>query len=247
MKKVIAFIGSSKGERSSTAQFARLILEHAAAIYEGEVDFEVITADQVDIKPCIGCLNCFRYCQCPQDKEDDMPAIKEKLLAADFILWGSPVYAHQVSGQMKTLIDRLSYWLHLYKLAGKPGMVLTTTSSSGHVEVLTYLAKIMRYFGMKVVKGYWIFTDLQGLTLSGEDLQRKSKEAAEVMAGYLSGKNKVTASAVSEEIFKTMKINILASRKEKPAEYELWEKEGYLECDSFRELLAKKGIKTQRQ
>jgi len=242
MKKIIAFIGSSKGENSSTAQFARFILENVVRIYEGEVNFEIITADKVNIRPCRSCLSCFKCCQCPQDKEDDMPAVKEKLLDADFIIWGSPVYAHQVSGQMKTLIDRLSYWLHLYKLAGKPGMVLTTTSSTGHAEVLSYLAKIMLYMGMKVVKGYWIITDFQGLTLCEEDMQRKGKEAAEIIADFLSGKRKVTASAVSEEIFKTLKMSILASRSEKPGEYEVWEKEGYFECESFSDLLEKTGI-----
>ncbi|MDD4565946.1 MAG: NAD(P)H-dependent oxidoreductase [Eubacteriales bacterium] len=242
MKKIIAFIGSSKGEKSSTAQFARLILENVLEIYEGETDFEVITSDKVNIKPCRSCLNCFRYCQCPQDKDDDMTAIKEKLLEADFIIWGSPVYAHQVSGQMKTLIDRLSYWLHIYKLAGKPGMVLATTSSTGHIEVLSYLAKIMLYLGMKAVKGYWVITDFQGLTPCEEDMQKKGKEAAAVIADYLSGKKKVTASPVSEKIFKALKSSILLSRKEKPGEYEIWEKEGYFECDSFSDLLEKKGV-----
>lgn len=240
MKKILGIIGSSMGQKSCTAMFARKIFESAEKKYEGEAEFEVITWDQVDIKPCIGCCNCFRYCECPQDKTDDMASIKEKMLRADFIIWGSPVYAHQISGQMKIFIDRISYWLHLFRLAGKPGIVLTTTSSSGAMEILSYLSKMMFHTGIKAVAGYSATASFQGSFSDNEDVDRKSEKAAVIISDYLSGRKKVTANNTQEAIFKALKPSIKMSHSSKPGEYEFWEKEGYFECSSFSELLEKK-------
>lgn len=240
MKKAFAFIGSSMGEKSCTAQFAKRILEKAQQQYEGGIQFEIVTSDMVDIKPCKGCCNCFRHCVCTQDEIDDMAAIKQKMLEADFIIWGSPVYAHQISGQMKIVVDRLSYWLHLFKLAGKPGIVLSTTSSTGHMEVMAYLAKIMYHLGVKAVGGYTALTKLQGIFLDKSDMEKKAEKAAEVICDYLEGKKKLTSNATQEATFKALKESIKYSKDVKPGEYEFWEKEGFFECSSFEELLKKK-------
>ena len=37
---------------------------------------------------------------------DDMPVLKEKMLAADIILLTSPIYWYQLSGRLKTFVDR---------------------------------------------------------------------------------------------------------------------------------------------
>lgn len=237
MKKVIAIIGSSMGKKSCTAQLAQKMLLKAQEKYIGQMNFEVITSDQMDVNPCRGCCNCFRTCECLLDKSDEMPLLKQKMLEADFIIWGSPVYAHQVTAQMKNIIDRTSYWLHLFRLAGKPGIVLTTTSSSGHSEVLSYLNKIMAYMGVKVVAGYYALTSWQGSFYNEENVNQIADKAATIIESYLSGKKVVTASAKHEQLFSVMKESIIKSREIKMGEYEYWEKAGYLECNSFQELL----------
>ena len=149
MKKALAIIGSSQGNNSCTAQFARLIFEKAQEYCNEPFEYEIITMNMVRIDYCRGCCNCFRNCSCPLDETDDMHVLKQKLLNSDFFLFGSPVYAHQISGAMKTVIDRLSYWLHLLPLAGKAGIALSTTAATGEMEVLNYLVKIMYPLGLK--------------------------------------------------------------------------------------------------
>ncbi len=240
MKKIFIFIGSAMGKNSCTAQFAERILEIVKKKYDGELFFEIITADQVDIKPCKGCCNCFRHCVCPQDKHDDMAILRQKMQEADVILWGSPVYAHQVSGQMKIFIDRISYWLHLLILAGKPGIVLTTTASTGFFEVLSYLTKIMYYTGAKPVGGYNVYAKFQGSFLNADEVEEKSEKAAEVICNYLSGKKKLEANDLQETLFENLSKSIVQNKGEKPGEYEFWHKEGYFSYKSFQELLDKK-------
>ena len=239
MKKVFAYIGSQMREKSCTAALARRILEEAAKKLEGGLEYEVVTPDQVTVLPCKGCCNCFRYCECPQDQLDDMAAIKEKMLAADFIIWGSPVYAHQVSGQTKIFIDRISYWFHLLQLAGKKGLVLSTTSGSGYREVLHYLSKLMYYTGMKPVGGYNVNAYLQGSFADPNDLEQKVEKAADLICRHLQDPA-VKVNKLLEEIFQANKQQILAARELKPGEYAFWESRDYLDCGSFQELLTKK-------
>ena len=59
----------------------------------------------LDIKPCRGCLGCWRKDRCVVD--DDMQGIYTSLERADAFILGSPVYMGQMSGQAKIFTDRL--------------------------------------------------------------------------------------------------------------------------------------------
>lgn len=58
------------------------------------------------INYCTGCgyCNTNNYTACSQ--KDDMAEILEKMIEADVIVFGTPVYFYTMSGQLKTLIDR---------------------------------------------------------------------------------------------------------------------------------------------
>ena len=40
--------------------------------------------------------------------KDDAPAIMESVLNADVVCWATPIYYYEMSGQMKTLVDRMN-------------------------------------------------------------------------------------------------------------------------------------------
>ena len=57
------------------------------------------------INYCIGCEHCHQHGgKCVH--HDDMPAILEKMIAAQVIVLATPVYFYTMNAQMKTLIDR---------------------------------------------------------------------------------------------------------------------------------------------
>ena len=69
------------------------------------VDSELVRISELDIKFCLGCLNCMKK----QGKcaiMDDVPEFLEKLLAAKVIVVASPNYYYTVSGLIKNVIDR---------------------------------------------------------------------------------------------------------------------------------------------
>ena len=53
---------------------------------------------------CKGCLACQKTGNCVI--QDDAGEIVEKMLHADVLVFATPVYYYEMSGQMKTLLDR---------------------------------------------------------------------------------------------------------------------------------------------
>lgn len=59
---------------------------------------------QVTALLCKGCLACQQTGNCVI--KDDANAITDKMLEADVVAWATPIYYYEMSGQMKTMIDR---------------------------------------------------------------------------------------------------------------------------------------------
>ena len=102
MKKVVV-ISTSLRAGSNSQQLAEQFAEGAKAA-GNEVKF--ITLRGKEIKFCVGCLACQKLGACVI--KDDVPAIMESVLNADVVCWATPIYYYEMSGQMKTLIDRMN-------------------------------------------------------------------------------------------------------------------------------------------
>lgn len=71
---------------------------------EGAHEIELIAADKVNISPCKGCNACECYKGCID--KDDTNATIDKLVAADMILFATPVYWWGMTAQIKQIIDK---------------------------------------------------------------------------------------------------------------------------------------------
>lgn len=67
---------------------------------------EKIRLAGADIHFCTGCLCCQQTQQCVIP--DDAVAIAQKAKEADVLVFATPIYYYEMSGQMKTLLDRLN-------------------------------------------------------------------------------------------------------------------------------------------
>ncbi len=102
MKKVV-IISTSLRPGSNSNAMAESFAEGAKA--SGN-DVEFISLRGKEIKFCIGCLSCQKSGACVF--KDDVPAIMGSVLDADVVCWATPIYYYEMSGQMKTLIDRMN-------------------------------------------------------------------------------------------------------------------------------------------
>ncbi len=100
MKKVLIISTSPRAHSNSHA----LAEEFARGTKEAGNDVELICLRDKEIKYCMGCLACQKTGKCVI--KDDAPAIVEKMHDADVIVWATPIYYYEMSGQMKTMIDR---------------------------------------------------------------------------------------------------------------------------------------------
>lgn len=65
---------------------------------------ELVSLKDKTIGFCKGCLACQKLGRCVV--KDDANEITEKLLNAEVVVWATPIYYYEMSGQMKTMIDR---------------------------------------------------------------------------------------------------------------------------------------------
>ena len=102
MKKVIV-ISTSLRRGSNSDMLADKFVEGAKAAGN---DVEKISLVGKNIGFCRGCLACQKLGRCVIN--DDVNDIMAKVLQADVVAWATPIYYYEMSGQMKTLIDRMN-------------------------------------------------------------------------------------------------------------------------------------------
>ena len=69
-------------------------------------EVEPISLKDKEVKFCIGCLACQKTQECVI--KDDAVWMAEKVKNADTLVFATPIYYYEMSGQMKTLLDRLN-------------------------------------------------------------------------------------------------------------------------------------------
>lgn len=107
MKKVIV-ISTSLRVGSNSDMLADKFIEGAR---QAGHEVEKISLRGKDIRFCRGCLACQKTGKCVID--DDVNAIMQKVLNADVVVWATPIYYYEMSGQMKVLIDRMNAMYNL--------------------------------------------------------------------------------------------------------------------------------------
>lgn len=100
MKKVLIISTSPRVNSNSHA----LAEEFARGAQEAGNEVELVCLRDKKIKYCMGCLACQKTGKCVI--KDDAPELTAKMHDADVIAWATPIYYYEMSGQMKTMIDR---------------------------------------------------------------------------------------------------------------------------------------------
>ena len=99
-KKVV--IHSTSPRRNSNSEALAEAFAKGAAESGNEV--EMIRMREKNYHFCLGCFACQRTGKCVI--KDDMAEIVPKMEQADVLVFATPIYYYEMSGQMKTLLDR---------------------------------------------------------------------------------------------------------------------------------------------
>ena len=101
----LLIINGSPRKKGLISQMLRIF--HEQAIATG-VEVTEVYANDLQIKPCMGCMVCRskRHCVLP---EDDAQRVLALIQQADAIVIGAPCYWGNIPGQLKLLFDRIVY------------------------------------------------------------------------------------------------------------------------------------------
>jgi multimeric flavodoxin WrbA len=149
---ILAFNGSPSKNGSGAALINTILAE---AKRNGHTS-EVINLYGKKIMGCRACNKCKDSTpECAV--KDDMAAITQKIIKADCLVISSPVYMGQISGVMKTFLDRwCAFFDGDFKMRHIPGKKLVTIFTSGapapaYKSVADYLNKWLGgFFKMKL-------------------------------------------------------------------------------------------------
>ena len=104
-------LGITCGRKNSNTEI--LVKEALMGAEEAGAEVEIVRLLDLNIKPCTGCNACVENLfekggsgDCII-KKDDFKFIDEKILEADGIVLGSPIYEASIHGYLKVLLDRM--------------------------------------------------------------------------------------------------------------------------------------------
>ena len=124
MGKKVVIISTSLRKNSNSDALAREFMRGAK---EAGNEVEYISLRGKKIAFCTGCMSCAKTGECAI--RDDAVDIEKQVASANVVVWATPIYYYEMSGQMKTLIDRLNP-LYPKELKFRDVYVLTTAQEN---------------------------------------------------------------------------------------------------------------------
>lgn len=195
--KVIAFNGSPR-KNWNTATLLNNALEGAAS---RGAETELIHLYDLNFKGCISCFSCKlkggkSYGRCVVN--DDLKPVFNRIEQADALIFGSPIYFGQVTGEMRSFLERLLFQYLVYDGKGtslfdrkiKTGFIYTMNVREEYLERIGYaqnfngMEKLLeRFFGASetlLATDTYQFDDYSKYVTTGIDAEAKAKRRQEV-------------------------------------------------------------------
>jgi multimeric flavodoxin WrbA len=149
MKRITAFVGSAS--KGNTLRAVRQFLDRLREY--GDVECEIVPLGDFRLETCRGCCACFERGEefCPL--RDDRDLLIAKIEASDGVVLASPNYSFQVSGLMKTFLDRLAFLFHRPRFHGKVSTSIVTQGIYGGGKIVRYLDFVCDGLGFNAVRG----------------------------------------------------------------------------------------------
>ena len=101
MSKKVLIISTSPRKGSNSEALSD---EFARGARESGNEVEKVSLAGKDIRFCRGCFACQKTKRCVI--RDDADLIEQKMVDADVLVFATPIYYYEMSGQMKTMLDR---------------------------------------------------------------------------------------------------------------------------------------------
>ncbi|MCV6630485.1 MAG: NAD(P)H-dependent oxidoreductase [Flavobacteriaceae bacterium] len=127
IKNIVVFDGGYRSNKNSKTTF--MVNHFINGAKEVGANVEYFKLKDYNIKECTGCYSCWTKSpgECIFDDKkvaDDMFMLRKKYREADLVVFASPLYIFNVSGILKTFMDRLLPVLQPYMLLNDRGNIM---------------------------------------------------------------------------------------------------------------------------
>ena len=190
---MILILNASPRRHGNISQMVEVMADECR---QAGVEVQTVTVQQLDIRPCLGCMKCRTAHKCVLP-EDDAQRVLKLIQQADALVIAAPCYWGNIPGTLKLLFDRIVYgmmdesekgWpLPLHK--GKRCVLVSTSTtpwpfnrimhqSSGAIRAMK---EVCRYSGLKTVATVEKGGTRHDTTLSGKHERRCRKAVRKLM------------------------------------------------------------------
>lgn len=159
--KVLTILGSMRKDKY-TYELANSLINNIEKI-NNTIDSEVIYIADTDISNCK--VKCSSYCSHHNYEcriKDDIDIVLEKMIKADIIIIGAPLYFRVPPSKFHTFVERLVAMFfnkecegrgaEVSPLKGKPCALIGVTQYSNPSQILEYLSDFVNILKMETVK-----------------------------------------------------------------------------------------------
>jgi len=202
----------------------------------GEVEAKEFSLPKDMPHLCNGCFSCFYNGEhtCPHSSA--VTPIIDAMLDADVIVLTSPVYAMDVTGQMKALLDHLCFMWFSHRpnprMFNKVALTISTTAGAGLSHTTKTMKNSLNFWGVKRVYTY----QKKASAMKWEDVsEKKMAEIKKEMASMARKINKSVTNIdkVSESLFRKILFHMMKGMHSKntwnPYDRKHWENQGWIE------------------
>ncbi|MDR1977249.1 MAG: flavodoxin family protein [Synergistaceae bacterium] len=164
MKKIVVFAGSPR-ENGTTARLIDEVIKGARSV---GVEAKIYDLNADGVKGCQGCFYCKSHEGCAT--KDYLQPMYEDIKHADGIVFSSPIYFYDITGQAKIWVDRLFPVLAPDFKPRYPDKKVLALYSQGNEDASSYQKIIQKMQG--IFSGFgWTVTEsilCFGTTVSGD-------------------------------------------------------------------------------
>ena len=192
---MILILNASPRRHGNISQMVEVMADECR---QAGVEVQTVAVQQLDIRPCLGCMKCRAAHKCVLP-EDDAQRVLRLIQQADALVIAAPCYWGNIPGTLKLLFDRIVYgmmdesekgWpLPLHK--GKRCVLVSTSTtpwpfnrimhqSSGAIRAMK---EVCRYSGLKTVATVEKGGTRHDTTLS-EKYERRCRKAVRKLMRY---------------------------------------------------------------
>lgn len=144
-KKIVVLNGSPR-RNGNTSALVKKFTEGAESADNTVTEFFL---DKMNINGCKGCFGGHSSKVCPCVQKDDMAEIYPAVRECDVVVFATPLYYWNMSGQIRTAIDRLFALEegdgNLLRGHGRAGVLLMAAEGHGFEDVLLYYEHLMEH------------------------------------------------------------------------------------------------------